>query len=475
MFTLEIAPSSLCWVHGPGTSIPQLAVGDSASGSILIFDGRGENPAPTHTLKSIHRKSVIAMAYNPVFDCVVSADSSGMIEYWRPNGDFEKPDNVFELKSSTNLFDFKKAKSVPSSITISPTGQQWATISFPDRCVRIFDFASGKLYRSYDESISTLTEMQQAGTGLAKLEEVDFGRRLATERELDNPSVRSRVNIIFDESGHFVLYGSLHGIKCINTFTNRVIKVYGRDEPFRALNMALYQGTPQKKDVVTLSMAASSNPLLQESEARDPTLVTTAYAKPRFYNFTNTTDISRANRDVQNEKPRASGKNNAESKEKAETAVGTQATLHTTYGDIAIRLFPQAAPLAVENFTTHSRQNYYNNLLFHRVIRRFMIQTGDPNGDGTGGTSIWGHDFPDEISSLKHDRPYTVSMANAGPGTNASQFFITTEKAPWLDGKHTVFGRVVRGMDVVHRIENVRTDKNERPEEDVKIVSISVE
>ncbi|KAJ8106303.1 hypothetical protein OPT61_g9627 [Boeremia exigua] len=103
-----------------------------------------------------------------------------------------------------------------------------------------------------------------------------------------------------------------------------------------------------------------------------------------------------------------------------------------------------------------------------------MIQTGDPLGDGTGGESIWGKDFADEIvESLRHDKPYVLSMANAGPGTNASQFFITTEKAPWLDGKHTIFGRAVHGLDVVHRIENVKCYK-EKPEEDVKIISISV-
>ncbi len=103
--------------------------------------------------------------------------------------------------------------------------------------------------------------------------------------------------------------------------------------------------------------------------------------------------------------------------------------LHTTYGDIHIRLFPDAAPKAVENFVTHSRNGYYNNTIFHRVIRKFMIQGGDPLGDGTGGESIWGKEFEDEFSTLKQDKPYTVCMANAGPNTNGSQFFITTEKA----------------------------------------------
>ena len=105
-----------------------------------------------------------------------------------------------------------------------------------------------------------------------------------------------------------------------------------------------------------------------------------------------------------------------------------------------------------------------------------MIQTGDPKGDGTGGESIWGSDFEDEITrNLKHDRPGTISMANAGPNTNASQFFITTVHCPWLDGKHTIFGRVTKGMDIVQNIESVETDSEDRPLTEIKIVNIHVE
>lgn len=102
------------------------------------------------------------------------------------------------------------------------------------------------------------------------------------------------------------------------------------------------------------------------------------------------------------------------------------ATIHTTLGDIHMKLFATECPKTVENFCVHSKTGYYNGHIFHRVIKGFMVQTGDPTGTGTGGQSIWGGDFKDEfVSTLKHDRPYTVSMANAGPNTNGSQFFIT--------------------------------------------------
>lgn len=470
MLTLDATPKCLCWVHNRGASLPLLAVSLESEKAVHIYDGRGENQQPIHTLANLHRSPVALMAYNNEYDCVVSADEGGMLEYWRPSGNYEKPENVFQMKSSTNLFEFKKAKSVPSSITISPNGTQFATFSFPDRKVRIFDFATGKLHRTYDESIATIMEMQQVGTALQKLEDVEFGRRLAVERELEHPAVKPRINIIFDETGHFIMYGSILGTKVINTFTNRVVKVYGKDEPFRSLNLALYQGQPEKKGVMTVEMAASENPLIKEAEERDAMLVSTGFGKVRFYMFTNDEQISKSERDVQNEKPRNVNARKQEEQKAAET--GTSAIIHTTYGDIHIRLFPEAAPKAVENFVVHSRNGYYNNVIFHRVIRKFMIQTGDPLGDGTGGESIWGREFEDEFSTLKHDKPYTVSMANAGPNTNGSQFFITTEKTPWLDNKHTVFGRAVAGLDVIHKIENARTYK-EKPEEDIKIVNIS--
>ncbi|KAF3930847.1 hypothetical protein ABW19_dt0202799 [Dactylella cylindrospora] len=473
MLKLQYAPTSICWVHTRGASLPLLAVANEMN-QILIYDGRGENPQPIHELNKLHRAPVSVLAFNSLYDCVVSADTGGMVEYWRPNGDYEQPKDVFEYKSSTNLFDFKKAKSAPTSLTISPTGTQFATFSLPDRQVRVFDFASGKLLRSYDESIDTLTTMQQAGTALQKLDDVDFGRRLATEREIEGATSKNRINVIFDESGHFILYGSILGIKVVNTVTNRVVRLLAKDETGmgRALNLALYQGAPKKKKVVTLDMAASSNPLLQEAGLRDPILVCTAYNKPRFYMFNSDNDVSKSERDIYNEKPTGSAKGSTKIETKPKES-GTAAIIHTTYGDIHIRLFPEAAPKAVENFVTHSKNGYYNGLIFHRVIPKFMIQTGDPFGDGTGGESIWGREFEDEFSTLRHDKPYTVSMANAGRNTNGSQFFITVEKTPWLDDKHTIFGRAVQGLDVVTKISQARTHKD-KPLQDIQIINIEI-
>ena len=127
------------------------------------------------------------------------------------------------------------------------------------------------------------------------------------------------------------------------------------------------------------------------------------------------------------------------------------ATIETNQGDIEIKLFAQQAPRTVNNFVNLAQDGYYDGVTFHRVIKDFMIQTGDPTGTGRGGP---GYSFKDEFTpELKHDRPGVVSMANAGPNTNGSQFFITHVPTPWLNGKHSVFGEVTSGQDVVDRIE----------------------
>ena len=130
--------------------------------------------------------------------------------------------------------------------------------------------------------------------------------------------------------------------------------------------------------------------------------------------------------------------------------------LKTTQGNIELKLYQEIAPKTCENFTTHIKNGYYDGILFHRIIEAFMIQGGDPTGTGTGGESIWGKPFEDECArDVTFDRPGLLAMANAGPSTNGSQFFITTAPAPWLHMKHTIFGEVVNGMDAVRKLEKV--------------------
>ncbi len=184
----------------------------------------------------------------------------------------------------------------------------------------------------------------------------------------------------------------------------------------------------------------------------------------------------------------------------------TVATMKTNMGDIRILMFPDAAPKSVENFVTHAKNGYYDGIVFHRVINDFMIQGGDPTATGCGGESIWGRPFQDEFSPDYHNLRGALSMANAGPGTNGSQFFIVQAKevdsrliaqmeqlsdrgfptacvedyknlggTPHLDFRHTVFGQVIEGMDVVDAIAAVETDPRDKPLNDVVILGIDVE
>lgn len=148
------------------------------------------------------------------------------------------------------------------------------------------------------------------------------------------------------------------------------------------------------------------------------------------------------------------------------------ATLRTTLGDIRIELFRDRAPKTVDNFVSLVRKGFYNGVTFHRVIPGFMIQGGDPKGDGTGGP---GYTIPDEFHpTLRHDGPGVLSMANAGRNTGGSQFFITLAATSWLDGKHAVFGRVRSGQDVVEKIAGVPRDASDRPKAPVRIVEAAV-
>ena len=599
-------PAALAW----GTDA-SLIVSDSASPTLAVLDGRepgggrdvvcdlGEGRAP-----------VVALAWNAPAGALVLADARGGLDYWRPPllqggrdasggglagaaaaareedeevvvgggagpaptaaaepgaGDLHPPPPApsysyspaagtfpadsasFSYKSDTDMYALAKARTVALDLTASPDGARFAGVCADGR-VRVWDWATGRLARVYDESPDAAAFLQRDGGPGVRLEAIDFGRRLAAERELAAsaaataadaaaagaggapaaPSTRPPPgNAIFDASSNFLLYPTLLGVKVVNLATNRVARILGRVEAGeRFLRVALYQGTPRAAGAVgaggagtaiaraaaaaaaaggqggaapgaPASAAAAAGPVGARALEPDPTLIATALGSQRLYLFSrrepaDTGDEDAAatggGRDVFNERPRvedmlaaggggagAAGTALAAAASAAAANLPRGAVLHTTAGDIALRLFPDECPKTVENFSGHARGGYYDGTAFHRVIKGFMIQGGDPAGDGTGGTSIWGCEFGDEFHrGLRHDRPFTLSMANAGPGTNGSQFFITTVPTPWLDNKHTVFGRVVRGAGVVQAIERAKTDKGDRPLEPVSIINIDV-
>ena len=154
----------------------------------------------------------------------------------------------------------------------------------------------------------------------------------------------------------------------------------------------------------------------------------------------------------------------------------TVAVIQTTMGTIELELFTDKAVKTAQNFVGLAETKYYNGIIFHRVINNFMIQGGDPAGTGSGGESIWGKPFEDEVKTgLKHNSEGILSMANAGPNTNGSQFFITLKATPWLDGKHTIFGKVISGMEVVKAIGKTKTNQNDKPLIDVVMQRVTIE
>ncbi|CAG7834170.1 unnamed protein product [Allacma fusca] len=431
MMTLAYVPQTCEWVHCSGDPIPALAIAEENSNKIYIYDGQGSSE-PIKILERMHRSPVTIIKYNPVFEAVISVDVKGMIQYWTgPKTD----------------------------LTISPNGVNFAGLT-SDRRVCVFKFGTGKLIRVFDENLSNILELQQKKQLIPSME---FGRRMAVERDLEKSEMLKMSNLTFDESSNFLLYPTVIGVKIVNIVTNRMVRLIAKPENLRILQIAVFQGKSRKTTAaVTAELEAADNPTLDNVQS-DPTLFCTAYKKNRFYMFTT--------RDADD--PKNTGQR------MYETAV-----IHTTKGDIHVKFFGKECPKSVENFCVHAKNGYFNGHIFHRVIKQFMIQTGDPTGIGTGGESIWGGEFEDEFNpALKHDRPYTLSMANAGPNTNGSQFFITLVPTffitlvptPWLDNKHTVFGRVTRGMESVQHISMVKTNpKTDKPYDDVSIINVSL-
>lgn len=479
MMQLDFVPRSCMWIHNASDPLANLALTVEKSNEIMILDGRGSKE-PLKILSKVHFHPAYLIRYSVTLSCAISVDEAGMLEYWHSSqNDFAFPSNLvtFDSKMDTDLYEFAKEKLRVHDLAISPNGQHFTTIS-SDRKVRLFKFSTGKILRVFDESLEHLQSLQNEKQLMPNME---FARRLALENEIEKSEILSFERITFDKSGYFLLYPTMLGVKIINWKTNRCIRVLGKGENIRILNLILYSEIPEKSTAsVTVEMEAAENPNIITGEI-DPNVIVTGYKKNRFYIFSNRnpeeTGDSNNERDIFNEKP---SREDQLAATEASTLPGQKhhefCIIHTSMGDIHCKLFARLTPKTNENFCTHAKNGYYNGHIFHRVIKQFMIQTGDPTGTGTGGESIWGVDFEDEFHpTLKHDKPYMLSMANAGANTNGSQFFITVIPCPWLDNKHTVFGQVIEGTDVATNISNVRTNrKTDKPFDEIKIISITL-
>jgi peptidylprolyl isomerase domain and WD repeat-containing protein 1 len=223
MITLPYVPRAACWIHSRSAAQTLLAISEQDKPVVRLYDGRGDGK-PLATIDAVHRAPVSLLAYNEPYDCVVSADESGMVEYWSPREPFALPDDIaglWQFKTATDLYEFKKHKSLPASLTFNPQFTHFVTTSLgTDRQIRIFNFLTGKIHRKYDESLTAIQEMQQAASkpvngshSGVKLDDMEFGRRLANERELEKSDSAAREKAVWDESGTFVLYPTLLGIK----------------------------------------------------------------------------------------------------------------------------------------------------------------------------------------------------------------------------------------------------------------------
>lgn len=483
MFSLKFEPNCVEWINSFESSNENFLISDSKSPNIYIFDARQPTGEPKRVINEVHCSTICRIRFNFRYKTIVSADEDGNMEFWRisdsPVG-FSRLNNSKsdqdEKLTPTCFSEFKPNNIRVHHISFTQDGEYFVTTS-SDRKIRIFRYKSRKLVRIYDETLERIEEAQQT-------KDVKFAIKMSTERSTVQASLHNE-NAIFDETGNFVLFPTMSGVKVYNWRTNRFIRSLGENETnFRPICISLFQGLVFEKAFRKFNIESL------ESGISDPTLFCAAHNKNRFYCFSHryfeegTTEGEGGevirDRDIFTEKPKREQivsavelDSNIKSKQMNSFESGI---IHTTMGDLHIKLFPKQAPKTCENFCTHAKNNYYNNHIFHRVIKGFMIQTGDPTGTGTGGESIWGDDFEDEFcDELSHATPFMVSMANCGPNTNGSQFFITVAPCSNLDRKHTVFGKVTRGMDICKNISQVKTDpKTDKPLKDIKIINIKV-
>lgn len=503
--------TSVCSLHDPTTSTSAWAVSDRNSGSIYIYSQNTASLLQTLTLHGANRITTLARLSN---SCVLSTDEKGIVEVWSTISDAAEEGRLnvggapgsrnkvtYSSKMDTDLYALVRKKT--SALAAAATLTQFALYCADDK-IRVYNQATGKLAVTFDERLGTVYD-QSFSNAPYNLDSIEYGRRAAIEREMKQESTvfssgysdrrlpPQRLSIAFDASGKYLILPTLMGIKVIDWQKHKLAAIVGTADTIqlRFIGVCLTGSDAKVNRQIQLARASSTRTsagAAEDSEKGKPSdalLVAIAYNKRRLFVFSHidpvemddegTEDVL-ARRDVWNETPWVQDQMYTQRAAADSSKSTSKAILRTTMGDIHIQLFGSQVPKTIENFLVHSKSGYYDNVIFHRVIKGFMLQTGDPLGDGTGGESIWGGEFEDEfVPGLRHDRPFTVSMANAGPNTNGSQFYITTVPTNWLDNKHTVFGRVVQGMDVCTMIENVETDDNDKPLKEIRILNVDLE
>ena len=469
-----------------------IAISEKEKGIIHIYD---INKKKEISLVTIHNNSIITgIKFNTKYNICISTSNIGLIEYWcksninskiikDPNTytygndieneiidesisfDFPKHTIKFKFKSQTDLFKLynNNKKNSIINLTLSPRNNYFG-VTDKLRNIYIFNFLTAKIvYKVTDTVFSSYDE---------DTKEANIEREI--EKYVDS---LYQPNIQFDDSEKYLYYPCWEGIKLINLKTHELIKILGKKEKLRFISICLFQGESlrNKSGIITESKMRNDDNI-NADKIIDPLLIANAYKSNRFFIFSKNEPDNKIKRDMMNEDideiKNKANLNQKNDKNKEIVDLPEKAVIDTTKGEIFIKLFVNECPKTTKNFITLGKRGYYDGLIFHRVIKNFMIQTGDPRGNGTGGESIYGKPFKDEFNeNLKHEA-FTVSMANAGPDTNGSQFFITTVPCHWLDNKHTVFGRVYDGSDVVKVIEDTKVDKKNKPYEDIKIVTI---
>ena len=363
---------------------------------------------------------------------------------------------TFESKLlHTDLHVLVRKKTCAASLCLDPTGSHFCVYG-ADRKVRIFNYSTGKLLVQYDERIKVYDALVQkrlernqqtedTNNNNNSMDAIDYGKRAATERELSETSIlnpaATRTHSLLHECGHqhlvpqfdpvagtHLLLPTVLGVKLIHWSTNRCIKLLGKQDAsaLRFLGGCLCPGDAAVDRQMMLARSNTNTPTTQTQPAThsDALFVTMAYKKRRMYIFSHLDPVAAAEehdhhatdhsaqdavlaRDVLNEPPdaddlilsvNAAGQGTGQDANiTGESHLGKEAVLRTSMGDIHLKLFNDDTPRTIENFCGHARAGYYDNVIFHRVIKGFMIQTGDPLGDGTGGESIWGGEFEDEF------------------------------------------------------------------------------